>query len=85
MAQQRIGRYEILSEIAAGGQATVYRARDVTLGRVVALKILHPHLARDAQFRERFLREARMVASLTHPNVSSAFVRRCVLLPSSTI
>ncbi len=73
MAQQRIGRYEILSEIAAGGQATVYRARDVTLGRVVALKILHPHLARDAQFRERFLREARMVASLTHPNVITVF------------
>ena len=69
MADQRIGRYQILEEIAAGGQATVYRARDLTLGRIVALKILHPHLARNAQFRERFLREARTAASLTHLNV----------------
>jgi len=73
VAQQRIGRYEVLSEVAKGGQATVYRARDTMLGRVVALKVLHPHLAGDPQFRERFLREARMAASLTHPNVVTIF------------
>ena len=73
MAQRRIGHYEIIDEIAAGGQATVYRARDLTLGRIVALKVLHPHLARDAQFRERFLREARTAASLTHSNVVTVF------------
>jgi tRNA A-37 threonylcarbamoyl transferase component Bud32 len=69
MAIQRIGRYEILEEIAAGGFATVYRARDTELGRVVALKVLHPHMARDPQYVERFLREARMAASISHSNV----------------
>ena len=71
--QQRIGRYEILEEIASGGQGSVYRARDVSLNRVVALKVLHPHWARNAQYRERFLREARTAASLTHPNVVTIY------------
>jgi len=69
----RIGRYEIIEEIAAGGQATVYRARDTQLGRVVALKVMHPHLAGNAQYVERFLREARMAASLSHPNVAAIY------------
>ena len=73
MAQQRIGHYDVLDEVAAGGQATVYRARDTRLGRIVALKVSHPHLARNPQFRERFLREARMAASLTHPNVVTVY------------
>ncbi|MEE8442363.1 MAG: protein kinase, partial [Dehalococcoidia bacterium] len=73
MAQRRIGHYEVLEEIAAGGQGAVYRARDINLGRIVALKVLHPHIARDPQFRERFLREARMAASLTHPNVVTIY------------
>ncbi|MFC1935612.1 protein kinase [Chloroflexota bacterium] len=69
MEQGRIGHYEVLEEIAAGGQGAVYRARDVNLGRIVVLKVLHHHIARDPQFKERFLREARTAASLTHPNV----------------
>ena len=73
LAQQHISHYEILEKIASGGQATVYRARDLNLGRIVALKVLHPHLADDPQFRERFLREARTAASLTHPNVVTVF------------
>ena len=71
--QQRIGRYEILERMAAGGQATVYRARDVNLGRVVALKVLFPQLASDPQFVERFMREARMAASISHPNVVTVY------------
>ena len=67
--RQRIGRYEILEAIASGGFATVYRARDSQLGRVVALKVLHPHMTSDPQYVERFLREARMAASINHPNV----------------
>ena len=69
MDQRRIGRYQILEEIASGGQATVYRARDADLERVVALKVLHPHLSADPQYLERFLREARMAGSLNHPNI----------------
>ncbi|MCH7706059.1 MAG: serine/threonine protein kinase, partial [Chloroflexi bacterium] len=71
--QKRIGRYQVLEEIASGGQGAVYRARDVSLDRVVALKVLHPHLARNPQYRERFLREARTAASLTHPNVVTIY------------
>ena len=70
---QRIGRYEVLEEIASGGQGSVYRVRDMTLDRIVALKVLHPHWARNAQYRERFLREARTAASLTHPNVVTIY------------
>ena len=68
--QQRIGRYEIIETVAAGGQATVYRARDTQLGRIVALKVMHPHLSGEASYVERFVREARMAASLSHPNVA---------------
>ena len=66
---ERIGKYDILEEMGSGGQAIVYKARDRSLGRTVALKVLHPHLTRDPQFRERFLRDARLAASLNHPNV----------------
>ena len=66
---QRIGKYDILEEMGSGGQAIVYKARDRSLGRTVALKVLHPHLTRDPQFREHFLRDARLAASLNHPNV----------------
>ncbi|MQF69154.1 hypothetical protein FIM12_02300 [SAR202 cluster bacterium AD-804-J14_MRT_500m] len=66
---QRIDKYDILEEMGSGGQAIVYKARDRSLGRTVALKVLHPHLTRDPQFRQRFLRDARLAASLNHPNV----------------
>ena len=70
MARQRIGRYDILESVGTGGFATVYRAQDSQLGRQVALKVLHPHMAGDSQYLDRFLREARLAASIpTHPNV----------------
>lgn len=62
-------RYKIKSRIARGGMATVYRAQDRRLDRVVAIKIMHPHLAESPDFIARFRREARAAASLTHPGV----------------
>ena len=58
MQQQTIGRYQVLEEIASGGQGTVYRAWDTANDTVVALKVLHPHLASDLGVLERFRREA---------------------------
>ena len=63
------GRYLIVGRIAAGGMGEVYRATDVVLGRDVALKVLHPHLAGDPGFVERFRREARSAALLNHQNI----------------
>ncbi|HNY30217.1 MAG TPA: protein kinase [Fibrobacteria bacterium] len=68
-AGQRLGRYEILGEIGAGGMATVYKAKDVELQRVVALKVLPGTLTRDEKFVTRFLHEARTVARLQHPSI----------------
>ena len=62
-------RYEVVARIAQGGMATVYRAHDRQLDRVVALKVPRPELARDRAFCEQFRREARAAARLTHPNV----------------
>lgn len=62
-------RYTIDSRLARGGMATVYRATDQRLGRRVAVKVMHPHLAEDAQFIARFDREARSAARISHPNV----------------
>lgn len=67
------GRYRIEERIARGGMATVHRGRDERLDRVVALKIMHPHLAQDEQFRRRFAREARAAARLAHRNVVGVF------------
>ena len=63
------GRYELLRHIARGGMADVYLARDETLGREVALKVLFPEFANDPNFVERFRREAQAAATLNHPNV----------------
>src|SRR6266545_727030 len=68
-AGARLGPYEILSPIGAGGMGEVYRARDSRLGRDVAIKIPPEHLARDPAALARFEREARAVAALTHPNI----------------
>ncbi|QPK94642.1 Stk1 family PASTA domain-containing Ser/Thr kinase [Actinomyces sp. zg-332] len=62
-------RFKIKSRIARGGMATVYRAEDRRLDRLVAVKIMHPHLADSADFVARFRREARVAAQLTHPGV----------------
>ncbi|MCC5578927.1 protein kinase [Microtetraspora sp. AC03309] len=64
-----LGDYTIEAVVGRGGMATVYRARDRRLGRAVALKILAPQLAHDHRFRERFVRESRLVASIDHPNI----------------
>jgi eukaryotic-like serine/threonine-protein kinase len=66
---QRVGPYEILSAIGAGGMGEVYRARDTRLERIVAIKILSDNLAGRAELRERFDREARTIASLNHPHI----------------
>ncbi|MFJ3144122.1 Stk1 family PASTA domain-containing Ser/Thr kinase [Streptomyces halstedii] len=67
------GRYRIDARIAVGGMATVYRAMDTRLDRVLALKVMHPTLATDVAFVERFIREAKSVARLAHPNVVGVF------------
>ncbi|WP_307541290.1 Stk1 family PASTA domain-containing Ser/Thr kinase [Streptomyces sp. V3I8] len=67
------GRYHVDARIAVGGMATVYRAVDTRLDRVLALKVMHPALAADASFVERFIREAKSVARLAHPNVVQVF------------
>ncbi|GGJ96327.1 serine/threonine protein kinase [Streptomyces camponoticapitis] len=67
------GRYRVDGRIAVGGMATVYRAVDTRLDRVLALKVMHPALATDSVFVERFIREAKSVARLAHPNVVGVF------------
>ncbi|MFC9737333.1 Stk1 family PASTA domain-containing Ser/Thr kinase [Streptomyces noursei] len=67
------GRYRVEGRIAAGGMATVYRAVDTRLDRVLALKVMHPSLAVDGAFVDRFIREAKSVARLSHPNVVGVF------------
>ncbi|MGZ4690021.1 MAG: Stk1 family PASTA domain-containing Ser/Thr kinase [Acidimicrobiia bacterium] len=66
-------RYELVSEIAHGGMADVYLARDSKLSRPVALKVLSPELSRDPAFVERFRREAQSAAGLNHPNIVGIF------------
>ena len=66
----RLGAYEILSFIDAGGMGQVYRATDTVLKRQVALKILPPEVAGDAERVARFQREAEVLASLNHPNIA---------------
>ncbi|BBC37194.1 Serine/threonine protein kinase [Streptomyces graminofaciens] len=73
MGQVLDGRYRVEARIAVGGMATVYRALDTRLDRVLALKVMHPTLAADASFVERFIREAKSVARLSHPNVVGVF------------
>jgi serine/threonine-protein kinase len=65
------GRYQLIRQMAAGGMATIYEALDTRLDRRVAVKIMHPHLAQDEQFVERFIREAKASAALSHPNIVS--------------
>ena len=63
------GRYQLLRQVATGGMASIYEGIDTRLDRKVAVKIMHPHLAQDEQFVERFIREAKAAASLSHPNI----------------
>jgi beta-lactam-binding protein with PASTA domain/tRNA A-37 threonylcarbamoyl transferase component Bud32 len=69
------GRYKVLGRIGSGGMADVYRAEDTHLGREVALKVLHRRFAQDAEFVERFRREAKAAAGLQHPHVVGVYDR----------
>ena len=65
------GRYQLIRHMASGGMATIYEGLDTRLDRKVAVKIMHSHLAQDEQFVERFIREAKASAALSHPNIVS--------------
>jgi len=69
----RLGPYEIAAILGSGGMGEVYRAHDARLDREVAIKVLPPHLAADAEALGRFQREAKAIAALTHPNIRSIF------------
>jgi Tol biopolymer transport system component/tRNA A-37 threonylcarbamoyl transferase component Bud32 len=68
-AGTRLGPYEVLSPLGAGGMGEVYRARDTRLGREVAIKVLPSHLSDDPDLKARFEREARAISQLTHPHI----------------
>jgi eukaryotic-like serine/threonine-protein kinase len=72
-AATRLGHYEILSQLGVGGMGEVYRARDTKLDRIVAIKVLPPAMAKDADALTRFEREAKAVAALSHPNILAIF------------
>ena len=65
----RLGPYEIVAPLGAGGMGEVYRARDMRLGRDVAVKVLPQHLSANIEVRARFEREAKTISSLNHPNI----------------
>src|ERR1700730_17910118 len=72
-AGSRLGPYEVLAPIGAGGMGEVYRARDTRLGREVAIKVLPSGLSSDAERLKRFEREARSASSLNHPNIVTIY------------
>jgi serine/threonine protein kinase len=72
-AGTRIGPYEIVAWLGAGGMGEVYRARDTKLGREVAIKVLPETLAADPERIARFEREAKVLASLNHHNIAALF------------
>src|SRR5271168_2494099 len=77
----RLGPYEILAPIGAGGMGEVYRARDTKLDRDVAIKVLPPSFAQDPERLARFEREAKVLASLNHPNIAQIYgVEECALV-----
>src|SRR5437868_8509095 len=73
IAGTRLGPYEIVSPLGAGGMGEVYRARDTRLGREIALKVLPDDFAGDASRRQRFEQEARAASALNHPNILSIY------------
>src|SRR3954451_7625197 len=73
MTGQHFGAYRLDEQIGRGGMGIVYRAMHEHLGRTVALKLLTPQLAADPDFRERFLRESRLAASVDHPGIVTVY------------
>ncbi|NIR92317.1 MAG: serine/threonine protein kinase, partial [Gammaproteobacteria bacterium] len=73
IGQKLGGRYEIETLLGEGGMASVYKANDPNLRRVVAVKLIHPHLSRDPEFVRRFEAEASAVAQMRHPHVIQVF------------
>jgi Tol biopolymer transport system component len=69
----RLGPYQIITLVGAGGMGEVYRGRDTRLDRIVAIKVLPPALAADPQFRERFAREAKSISALNDPNICALY------------
>jgi len=69
------GRYEVVELIGKGGMSSVFKAHDRLLERIVAIKVLHPHFTQDEEYVERFRREARSVAQLSHPNIVTVIDR----------
>jgi predicted Ser/Thr protein kinase len=72
-AGSRLGPYEILAPIGAGGMGEVYKARDTRLERTVAVKVLPQHLSSSPEVRQRFEREAKMISQLSHPHISALY------------
>jgi len=70
---EQLAGYQVQEQIGRGGMAIVYRALDLRLGRVVALKVLAPHLGEDEAFRQRFIRESRAAAGVDHPHIVPVF------------
>ena len=70
---QRLGTYEVVSALGAGGMGEVYRARDTKLQREVAIKVLPETLAADRDRLARFDREAQLLAALNHPNIAAIY------------
>src|SRR5512135_1498249 len=69
----RLGPYEVLSPLGAGGMGEVYRARDTRLERTVAVKVLPSHLSSNPDLKQRFEREAKAISSLQHPHICTLF------------
>jgi serine/threonine protein kinase len=72
-AGKKLGPYEVIGPLGAGGMGEVYRAKDTRLDRTVALKVLPTHLSADPEAKQRFDREARSISSLSHPNICQLF------------
>ena len=72
-AGSRLGPYEILSPLGAGGMGEVYKARDTRLERTVAIKVLPSHLSASPEVRQRFEREAKTISQLSHPHICALY------------
>ena len=73
MIGKKISHYKILEELGSGGMGVVYKAEDLKLKRIVALKFVVPRILRKKEDKERFLREAQTAASLNHPHICTIY------------